>query len=94
MPLDPNRLRALRIESGLTVRRLQTLAGVPNPTIYRLESGDRGGDVAVGTVERISEALSRRLGRTVTVADLLTDPLPVRGPAGREPEAQAREPQG
>lgn len=73
MPLDPTRLRALRIEAGLTARRLQTAAGVQNPTVYRIESGETV-TVTVETIEALAAALSRHLGRPVSVADLLTPP--------------------
>lgn len=73
MPLDPTRLRALRIETGLTARGLQTAAGVPTPTVYRIEAGQAVA-VTVATVEALAAALSRHLGRPVSVAELLTPP--------------------
>lgn len=71
MPLDPTRLKALRIESGLTARRLQREAGLTHPTLYRLESGERGEAVTVALLEQITVALSARLGRRVSVEELL-----------------------
>lgn len=85
MPLDPTRLKALRIEAGLTARRLQTAAGVQNPTVYRIESGETV-TVTVETMERIADALGRRLGRRVTVDELLTGARPT-----IQPDHEARE---
>lgn len=74
MPLDPTRLKALRIETGLSVYALQRLAGVASPHLYRLESGERGEGVPVEMLERIAVALGRALGRPVSVSELLTPP--------------------
>lgn len=55
------RLRALRLERGLTQLQLAGKAGITPTTVSRLEidyrQGTRPGDVSVGTLDKLARAL-------------------------------------
>lgn len=52
------RLRAARIEQGLTQAELAKRAGVSRPTVARVEAGE---DVSTATLEKIAGALRLRV---------------------------------
>ena len=59
-------VRRLRLEAGLTQDKLAVIAGISS--VKMIESGRRG---SLPTLEKIAEALSSKLGRVVSVEDLV-----------------------
>lgn len=59
----PNRIRALRVEKGMTLQELAPLAGVTFSHLAALETGGR--ELTMPVMERLAESLG------VPVADLL-----------------------
>ncbi len=56
MPIDLNKLRSLRTESGLTQTQLGEAAEMPQSSIARLEAGKKS-DIRVSTLENLAKAL-------------------------------------
>jgi transcriptional regulator with XRE-family HTH domain len=56
--IDPDALRRLRTDRGLSQRRLATAIGVDPLTVKRLEDGADAGDLPLRVVERLARALA------------------------------------
>lgn len=76
--IEGARIRRLRIERGLSQRKLADLVGTSYQTIRRLEAGADASDQPLRVITRLADALH------VDVADLLTGetPEPPRPPEG------------
>lgn len=71
-PRNTSRLRELRVEARLTQRELSTEAGVDMSYISQLETrADM--NVSLRIARKLRDALSRRLGRRLSLDELFPD---------------------
>lgn len=66
-------VKALRVKAGLKQRQLAREAGVSSDTAYEIEAG-RQTDPKLSTVQALAGALTKALGRVVTVDELVGEP--------------------
>jgi transcriptional regulator with XRE-family HTH domain len=57
MEVDVDKLQELRINQGLSQRRLANLAGVSNTSVWKIE---RGGDANPATLKKLADVLGVR----------------------------------
>jgi transcriptional regulator with XRE-family HTH domain len=60
--VDVNKLKELRIDQGLSQRRLSELAGVSNTTVWHIE---RGAGANPSTLKKIADVLGVRASELV-----------------------------
>ena len=60
--VDVEKLRELRIDQGLSQRRLSELAGVSNTSVWKIE---RGGGASPATLKKIADVLGVRASQLV-----------------------------
>jgi len=67
-PVPWTALTELRHDAGLNLTQLAVESGMSVPYLCQIEGGHRNG--TPGKLKPIADALSRRLGRSITVTDL------------------------
>jgi transcriptional regulator with XRE-family HTH domain len=75
--LEFNRLKQLRLESGLTLQELAVKAGLNSSTVSMIENGHRKGQMV--TIHKLAKALEVSVNE---LAELLDTTAPERGKKG------------
>jgi transcriptional regulator with XRE-family HTH domain len=80
--IDPQVLRRLRTDRGLSQRRLAAAIGVDPLTVKRVEDGADAGDLPLRVLERLSHVLGAPVGQLVRQDEATDDSVDLTAAAG------------